>query len=341
MSASQPPGNDPGFLSLKSHFSWSSSSSDTNPDLKSPRESAAAGSLPGIGLEAEDSTRELSEEENDRLNDKIDRLIAVVQERRLLHFHTNVQTGDIDIFAKRRDSRSSGGDQLEAEIANASHNFGNIIPEREMRQTRSLDILDPKTYHKREEGQGTHSDGWRTISSASGSGIVASAPKARKNHQVLRAHEIQAREARGSRWVAMDTPGVIDGYKKVHPVTLNYRKPQEYKTPSVYSGDSELDRSSPSFIHSLRRYKSSNSDIKSIQRWLDTLELVQPEEMPVKGVYKERLFSVLRDYEQLTSSKTTPTAPNVLRDVSNLRKPGYLQHNSFAQENKMALPLRP
>lgn len=61
-------------------------------------------------------------------------------------------------------------------------------------------------------------------------------------------------------------------------------------------------------------------------------------------VFGSEDFGVLREHErmpnkQLGRSGKAPSAKPALKDVTNLRQPGYLEHNSFSKESKAPIPV--
>ena len=292
----------------------------------------------------------MSEEENDRLNEKIDRLIAVVQAHRPLQFVANTYTGDVDIYTDHRGSYPEGaddrnpdsGDDLEAEIAKASQDFGNILVEGDrFHLTQSLNSHD--------EDSGSLSDGWETVTSAgrvwSESASGTPDVKPRNPYTILRSPKARRKRARGSRLLRLNDSGNFNGYEKIVPLPLNHVKKQHLRTPSISSGDSKVDCSSTLFqkcqyAELLRINESSKSNNEPVLRWLDGLEMPQHTVLPIRDGRKNKAVTVLRDDTRDQQPQRTIAPSDALRDVSNLRQPGYLQYNSFAQEDKLALPIR-
>lgn len=148
----------------------------------------------------------------------------------------------------------------------------------------------------------------------------------------------------------------------ISPVPLNYNKLRPPKTPSVTTQGSKLDYSSPSFpksakakLKSILRRKETELTARNLRKvskpeeyeeladsrvegWLDNAEPVddlqdrddfinQKDSFPVWSQDREVSVGSGGDGPQMSSQ-------TALRDVSNLRKPGYLERNSFFQDRE-------
>ena len=69
----------------------------------------------------------LSDEENEKLNSKIDLLLETLTSGRRVNFHPNPVTGEVEVTAGYQDHVSERkGDDIEADIAASRQNYGNI-----------------------------------------------------------------------------------------------------------------------------------------------------------------------------------------------------------------------
>ena len=305
---------------------------------------------------ANERSHVLTEEEDRLMNEKIDRLVAVIQAGRQLHFSPDSQTGNIDVSIARDKSDS--------------------VDERSDVKTGT--IASPEYF-----GSMTRSGGGRRRSFSPNSALFDStnASKVRStslssaSENVLAALEEfyaleQGTEAPFSPSVREDNPREVRAAIKrdgqyityidkddvkvatVASIPIDLTKPLRTSTPSIHSSGSDLDCSSPLFEKSLQAliretrrdvtsseeatHDSRNSGIRdSVFNWLERVKTPPLLEEQTNVAGKRQDLHIFRDggKHQLPpkGDRKHLTASKALKDVSNLRRPGYLQHNSFAQ----------
>ena len=223
-------------------------------------------------------------------------------------------------------------------------------PLEESQRGKILHTPDVRLGHKQTPTFG--SIGGSPASPESQNKVNCGAPKQRNAeiHRALRYLEKEAGEPKGSLLPIMSSLDVQIHY--VLPFPINYAGSPEFSTSIVHSGVAELDRSSPLFMLSRGRRNQDHSDWISdrssnrerakqeasdrVFQWLYEVE----EPLPLMDIRDEkakaRAFTVLRDSHH-GDTRSIAGQPDhqsrVLKDVSNLRRPGYLQHNSFAVAN--------
>ena len=322
----------------------------------------------------------LSDEENEKLNSKIDLLLETLTSGRRVNFHPNPVTGEVEVTAGYQDHVSERkGDDIEADIAASRQNYGNITDRQQFIRSpnsvlvsrfssdSSSNSADESQYEEALSASGEKSLHKEPQSFESSEGLMAflqpqddikyGAPKQRnvEIHKALRQLEEMAGASRGSLLPVIGSREVqVD---QVLPIPLDFSRVPRAKTPTIWSNEDELDRSSPLFIQSYERRKRKNDDWSEyassdgtemreetndrVFKWL-----FEVEEFPISVVAgeikaKSRAFNVLKDshYDGSRSKNGQLIGqPGALKDVSNLRRPGYLEHNSFAiAKNKEAL----
>ena len=169
-------------------------------------------------------------------------------------------------------------------------------------------------------------------------------------HDAIRALEKDAGEPRGSRLVRVKSTAIQ--MDRIHPIPLEFNNRSKARTPSAHSADIELDRSSPLFMKSYQQVMKDSEDwitessshntsdkpgvMDRVSAWLDQVEDPSSTSEVENEKGKAKAFDVLRDMPNAPGASElqnpgTQTS-KILKDVSNLRRPGYLHHNSFAAD---------
>lgn len=305
--------------------------------------------------------RLLSTPENDAINSKVDRLVAAIEDRRGLRFVPSSEIEEYDVFADAVSNiaRSEDEDEIEQSISPWPQNFGRIIRQGEehlaVRSPRS-EIYD--LYH----GAFSPSN-WSDISAAEQSSQRATAQdqfddRSRTSNEVrtvvrrtVRAHNQQTKQHESQHLVRMGRAGVEQ--HRIFPIPLDFDKALRALTPSIHSNGSEQDCSSPLFAKSCEAILREANDSFStpsydrepnrgstpdpaISTWLK--EIHTPPVRTYRGDDKPRRdFGVFQDAAGnggtgwKARSKLQPVC-DTLKDISNIRRPGYLAFNSFARE---------
>lgn len=297
----------------------------------------------------------LSDAENERINTKIDKLIAAIHDRRPIHFEPDAETGEVEIFADHEVIDQDDADsELEHDIAASPENFGRVIRlgngVRRMRSASSLRWDTSTDSWASTDPERSSSNAWeRAVAAANIRFALANAEEEYVDVGIRQpSHGSRMeREARRSRCLVPN----------VAPIPLDFHKPVRTSTPSIYSNGSEQDTSSPLFgkscEHILREtyaqpphWTFQRESVEHIQ--LDELAVIsEPRDVhsPEAGKAKapsgiDRAFGVFQDNPSGESpssrSGKSPLRSKVLKDISNLRRPGYLQFNSFAKDEKSA-----
>ena len=148
--------------------------------------------------------------------------------------------------------------------------------------------------------------------------------------------------------------------RTVQPIRLDFNKPLGASTPTIHSSSSELDTSSPLFGKSCKRIlrdtyaEPPNSEFQrelpelpersQLDEWAFVYEPrneISPEARQLQSPSTTRkAFGVFEDVSNGESSSRRLKKPaarlKALNDISNLRRPGYLQFNSFAKDANTA-----
>lgn len=321
----------------------------------------------------------LSEAENQRLNAKIDRLMAALASGRQLRFDRDLVTGAYDVSATYPSTSSSREtSNLEAQIAAAPQNFGNIISSRQemMRSPSSIQYAltsssyssnmryetweeavtaADKRYERENELAGSE---WEDEIAAADLRFEleqgVSFQSGVKIRRALRLREQAMGDPRGRRLAVKGAVGVE--IHDIYPITLDFTKTVQTSTPSIYSTDSQTARSFPIFKKTypeMVRYAeswatTSESDEISehvaptdrVSEWLERVQTPPHVRTPMLLKGKSKDFKVFRDAAAGEGSpqgyKGVVSSHKILQDMSNLRRPGYLEHNSFAPTKKSA-----
>ena len=287
------------------------------------------------------------------MNEKIDRLIAAIDDRRPIHFEPNAQTGEVQIFADREVIGQDKDDELEHDVALSPDDL-----ERRLRSgigVRGMKSSDSLRYAE-------SIDSWAsTISESTSSNAWAREIQAANVRYALMNGGVDLIETpvrHPFRWWPVEEArqGRCLG-RKVSPIPLDFHRPLRTSTPSVYSNGSEQDTSSPLFGKSCERILRdtyANPPESTFRRestehsQLDELALIsEPRDVPSPEAWEakasgsaSRAFGVFQDDSNGVSlskeSDRSTTRSKVLKDISNLRRPGYLKFNSFAKDAKSA-----
>ncbi len=320
----------------------------------------------------------LSEAENQRLNAKIDRLMAALTNGHSVRFERNL-AGEVDVFATHSvPSPSEGSNSLEANIAAAPQNYGNIISSRRQMirsQNSTQGAMTSSTLSSE-----VHCETWEEAVAAADAQYERDYELPRtdweneiaaldlrleleqwaafrnevKIRQDLRLQEQAMGEPRGGRLAVMGVTGVE--IHKVNPIPLDFSKIIQTATPSINSTNSQVARTSPLFgvayPDSIKYAGSwattSNSNdvsepvapIDRVWEWLERVETPTQGRTPILLRRTSRDFKVLRDTavgdRNSQSYKDVESDQMILHDITNLRRPGYLNHNSFASTKPSA-----
>lgn len=319
---------------------------------------------------ANERSHVLTEEEDRLMNEKIDRLVAVIQAGRQLHFSPDSQTGKIDVSIPRDKSDSVEGrsDVKTGAIASPEHSGGMTRGDGGRQRLFSPNSALFDSTNASEVRSTSLSSAWENVLAALDEfyalepGIEAhfSSPVQEDNPREVRA--AIKRDGQYITYIEKDDVKIAT----VASIPLDFSKPPRKSTPSIHSTGSDLDCSSPLFEKSLQAftrktvrdatsseeatYVSSNSDLRdSVFNWLKRVKTPPFFEKQISAAGKRQDLHVFRDggKQQLSpkGDRRYLTASRTLKDVSNLRRPGYLQHNSFAQTGQvhksMAVPTRP
>ena len=288
----------------------------------------------------------LSDDENARMNRKIDRLIAAIDDRRPIHFAPDATTGEVEIFSDHGVNHDEG-DELEDLIAASPENFGRIIRVgngvRRIRSVNSLCHAESSDSWASTNSERSSSNAWeRAVAAANVRFSLAHGqddPVMSVVRKPFRGMRIGNGGRRGRRLV-----------RTVAPIPLDFNKPLRMSTPSIHSNGSEQDTSSPLFAKSCERILRETytappesaferESFPSHSRLVEWAFISEPRDVSspkVRG--KENAFGVFREEPigELPSKEIGKSAlpSKALKDISNLRRPGYLQFNSFSKDTK-------
>jgi len=318
-------------------------------------------------LIADKASRILSDEENRVLDDKIDRLIAAIDDGHQLDFAQDPETGNFDISATRYNDFSDAG-SLETRIAANAENFGNIIRPGDGRRILRSENSVLSSSHDSVASSGTNA--WeRAIAAANvrcalralEHGAAAQGDTVVKNFEA--AKEAAKKElGRYVMFVGKNGPEI----RAISPIPLDFNKPRGLKTPSITSNDTEADcssplygKSTPAWLHeprgeSAEASSDGNASLEprlkhSVPSWLESVEPLPRAKSPKNQKNQDkpdRAFGVFNDDGPRggPDSEEIPRdnpAARALKDISNLRRPGYLARNSFADAKPAATGQEP
>ena len=346
--------SDHSFFSARSHMSEEGpiikdGSPDADPEAPFMRTSSAS-----------EQSRFLTEEENQALNQKIDRLVAVIQAGRQLRFSPDSHTGNVNIsIAHARSDSDDGRSNVEADIVPSPESFGNVL--RTSGGCQRIPSPSSVSFDSTEASEimrNFSSSAWESAPTpAENRSAVEHVPEAQIPPPVRKDISGQVRGAirRDGTYITYWDKNDV----KVAPVAsipLDFNKPPRTSTPPIHSTGSDLDRSSPLFERSLQALmRQTSRDLPSSEDgsqapWSSGIGdsvfdwLRRVETPPIWGKYtdaarKRQDFNIFQDggkHEKALKGQRKPlTASEALKDVSNLRRPGYLQYNSFAQTSQV------
>ena len=324
-----------GVHEVKSHHTAA------DPDRHPPTRDGLAALTIGSDL----SSNLVSDEENERMNRKIEKLIAAIDDRCPIHFAPDTETGEVEVFADHEVTDQDQEDELERQIAASPGNFGPIIRfDNGVHHIRS-------PYSLRYAGS---TDSWASTDSEKSSSNAWERAVAAANVRFALAQGTEevntvVRQPIGDPRIARHL------LRDVSPIPLDFNKPLRMSTPSVYSYGSEQDTSSPLFEKSCERiYRETYAQPpkSTFQREYlkdsqveDRAFISEPRDLPLPEAREAkapsstgRAFGVFQDRTNggpfFKETGKLPIRSKALKDISNLRRPGYLQFNSFAKEAK-------
>ena len=306
-----------------------------------------------LAIKTDSCPRLLSDAENKRMNKKIDRLIAAIDDRRPIHFEPDAQTGEVQIFADQEVIGQQKDQEFEQDFAVSPDILGarlkSSIGIRHMKSPDSLRYAESNDSWASTISESTSSNAWMRE-------IAAANVRAALVNGGVDLIETPVRHPFRS-WPVVETRQGRSRVQKTSPIPLDFHKALRTSTPSIHSNGSEQDTSSPLFGKSCERILRdtySQPPDSTFQResmeysQLDELASIsEPRDAPSPEACEaktsnsaRRAFGVFQDDSNGVSlSKGTDkstTRSKVLKDISNLRRPGYLQFNSFAKDAKSA-----
>lgn len=319
---------------------------------------------------ANERSHVLTEEEDRLMNEKIDRLVAVIQAGRQLRFSPDSQTGNIDVsIARDKSGSAEGRSEVKTGTVASPEHLGSLT--RSGSGRRRLVSPDSELFdssNTSEVRSTSLSSAWENVLAAleefyalEQESEVQFSPPVRENNP----REVRAAIRRDGQYITYIDKDDVK-VATVASIPLDFNKQFRTSTPSIHSTGSDLDCSSPLFEKSLQAliretrqdvtspeeatHDSRGSDIReSVSNWLERVKTPPILEEQTNAAGKRQDLHVFRDggKHQLppTGDRKPLTASRALKDVSNLRRPGYLQHNSFAQmgqvNKSIADPTRP
>ena len=304
------------------------------------------------------------------MNEKIDRLIAVIQTGRQLHFSPDPQSGHIEVSITRDKPNSDDG-RSDVKVDNVaspkkSEHMVGTDGGRRKPSTPNLPLYDGS--NASEARSVSLSSAWDNVLAALEEyyalepGVEARfTPPIRENNSKGVSTPVR-RDGQYITYIEKDGVKVAT----VASIPIDFNKPLRKATPSIHSTGSDFDCSSPLFEKSLEAligemtgeltsldeadHNSGSSDLRdSVFDWLKRVETPPVLEDQTSAAGKRLGLEVFREggKDKLAPKRDRKalTASRALKDVSNLRRPGYLQHNSFAQSDQVnksiADPARP
>ena len=319
-----------------------------DPDHQSPTSDGLAALTNG----SDSGPHLLSDDDNERMNRKIDKLIAAIDDRRPIHFAPDAETGEVEIFADHEVIDQDEEEELEPQIAASPDNFWRIIEfgngVRRVRSPYSLRYAGSTNSWASTDSEKSSSNAWeRAVAAANVRFALAHAKPEEANTVVRQPFRDPRMETRALQGRCL--------HRNASPIPLDFNKPFRMSTPSIYSNGSEQDTSSPLFEKSCKRiHLETYAQLpkSTFQRQYledsqveDRAFISEPGDLPSPKARESkapsstsRAFGVFQDTSNGRSvSKDTgklAIRSKALKDISNLRRPGYLQFNSFAKEAK-------
>lgn len=322
---------------------------DTDRRLSTPN------SLAALAIASDSSPRLLSDEENDRMNRKIDKLMAAIDDRRPIHFASDAETGEVEVFADHYGQETDRDEhELERNIAASPENFGRIIEFRNgihrVRSPNSLRYAASSDSWGSTDSKKSSSNAWERAVAAANIRFAIKHGELHQEDTVIRhpfrssARETKARQVRRQ-------------VRTMPPIPLDFNRRIRASTPSVHSTGTEMDTSSPLFRKSCERirwemyaeppesmFQRELPKHSQLDEWAFVLE---PRDVPSPDARESkvpsstgRAFGVFEDGpngESLSKKTEKPVLRSkVLKDISNLRRPGHLHSNSVAKDANLA-----
>ena len=306
-----------------------------------------------LTIKKDSCPRLLSDAENERMNKKIDKLIAAIDDRRPIHFEPDAQTGEVQIFADPevigQDNDHELGQGIVASHDNRGRRLRSGIGVCHMKSPNSLQDAESNDSWASTISESTSSNAWARE-------IAAANVRAALVNGGVDLIETPVRHPFRS-WPVAEAHQGRHLVRKVSPIPLDFHNPLRTSTPSIHSNGSEQDTSSPLFGKSCERIlrdtyakpPDSTFQRESMEHSLldELASISEPRDAPSPEACEaktsdsaRRAFGVFQDNSNGVSlSKGTDkstTRSKVLKDISNLRRPGYLQFNSVAKDAKSA-----
>lgn len=298
-----------------------------------------------LAITSDSNPRLLSDEENDRMNRKIDRLIAAINDGRSIHFAPDAETGEVEIFADHQDEVVDQDEhELERSISASPENFGRIIRARNgIHRIRSLNS----------QRYANSSESWTSTDATKSSSNAWERAVAAANIRFALEHGDLDQDATASLEIDSETPPSRRQFRMVSPIPLDFYKQIRASTPSIHSNGTEMDTSSPLFRTSCKRilrdayaeppestFQREFQEHSQLDEWAfvsEPRDAPSPEASESEAPSsKGKAFGVFEDASNGALSSKEVDKPAIrskaLKDISNLRRPGYLQFNSFAKD---------
>ena len=307
----------------------------------------------GLTIKKDSCPRLLSDAENERMNDRIERLVAAIDDRRPIHFEPDARTGEVQIFADREVIGRDNDYEFERDIAVSANDLERRLRRgigvRGMKSPDSLRCAESNDEWPSTISESTSSNAWEREIAA------ANVRYALMNGGV---DLIETPVRHPFRWWPVEeTRQDRCILRKVSPIELDFYKSLRTSTPSIHSNGSEQDTSSPLFEKScerilrdtyaqppestFQRESMEHSQLDDLAPICEPRDAPSPEACEAKASNSaSRAFGVFQDDSNgISLSKQIDkftARSKVLKDISNLRRPGYLQFNSFAKDAKSA-----
>lgn len=353
------------FLEPADHRRRPSHRKDANPHVNdvqnyhtavdTDQRSSIQNNLAALAITSDSRPRLLSDEENDRMNRKIDRLIAAIDDRRPIHFAPDAETGEVEIFADHQDEVIDPDEhELEQSISASPENFGRIIRARNgihrIRSPHSLRYANSSESWASTDSAKSSSNAWERA-------VAAADIRFALEHGGLDQKVTAIRRPFRSSEIEPEACSSRRKFHMVSPIPLDFNKQTRESTPSIHSTGTEMDTSSPLFPKSCERvlqevyaeppestFQRELQEHSQLDEWAFVSE---PRDEPAPEARESkvpsstgRAFGVFEDASKDEFSSKEADKPVVrskaLKDISNLRRPGYLQFNSFAKDTNSA-----
>ena len=296
--------------------------------------------------------RLLSNDVNDTENERIDRLIAAIEEGHHLKMDPDPRTGNVVVSAVIGDKGSDSNDRLESRFAASPHNFGTITDptlengplRRVPRMVRPRVLSGVRCGIDTGVGMGAAPKIYFALESLAQGDVETPMTPVRKTR---RPQGKISKEQYNRRLVFMGprAPEV----DTLSPIPINFDRPPLLRTPSVKSTRTEVDCNSllfqksaqvwlqgkhPDLVVGVQSPRASEQSrvTDRVMDWLQSIEPSAPSEAGYDPEKLERAIEVFHDEptHPVAQPQHDRLIPQTLRDGSNVQRPGYLQHNSFA-----------